>query len=212
MISFRHLEVEHPLILTDTAFLIQDGLCLLAQTKYNLYMHEEFLDIVNEADVVIGKETRKKVHEVGLWHRGVHVFLFDKDGNLLIQKRSADRASNPLRLDCSVSEHVQSGEDYLEAAIRGLKEEMGVENIQIKKIAKFQMNYGINDNEISELYEGIVESNDVKFDSEEIESISYVSMNELRKMLKEDESKFCYWFVEILKLYWGEKANMYRME
>lgn len=212
LISFRHLEVEHPLILTDTAFLIQDGLCLLAQTKYNLYMHEEFLDIVNEADVVIGKETRKKVHEIGLWHRGVHVFLFDKDGKMLIQKRSADRASNPLRLDCSVSEHVQSGEDYLEAAIRGLKEEMGVENIQIKKLAKFRMNYGINDNEISELYEGIVEPNDVKFDSEEIESISYVSMNELRKMLKENESKFCYWFVEILKLYWGEKANMYRME
>ncbi|HCR70982.1 MAG TPA: hypothetical protein DIW23_06030, partial [Anaerolineae bacterium] len=175
-------------------------------------MSEEILDVVDEQDNLIGKETRKKVHEVGLWHRGVHVFLFDEDGNLLIQKRSADRASNPLRLDCSVSEHVQSGESYQQAAIRGLKEEMGVENIQIKKLAKFRMNYGINDNEISELYEGVVEPSDVKFDSEEIESVSYVSMDELRKMLKEDESKFCYWFVEILKMYWGEEAKMYRME
>ncbi|HRJ76644.1 MAG TPA: hypothetical protein PLX90_11630, partial [Anaerolineales bacterium] len=60
--------------------------------------------------------------------------------------------------------------------------------------------------------EGVVEPSDVKFDSEEIESVSYVSMDELRKMLKEDESKFCYWFVEILKMYWGEEAKMYRME
>jgi isopentenyl-diphosphate Delta-isomerase len=175
-------------------------------------MSEEYLDVISEHDVTIGKETRKKVHEVGLWHRGVHVFLFDKDGKMLIQKRSADRASNPLRLDCSVSEHVLAGESYAEAAIRGLKEEMGLENIEIKKLSKFKMNYGINDNEISELYEGLVDSNQVKFDPEEIESIDYVSMNELRLMLKEDESKFCYWFIQLLNLYWGEEANMYRME
>ncbi|MFN3492117.1 MAG: NUDIX hydrolase, partial [Anaerolineales bacterium] len=84
-------------------------------------MSDEYLDIVNEQDVTIGKETRKKVHEIGLWHRGAHVFLFDKDGKMLIQKRNASRASNPLRLDCSVSEHVLAGESYAEAARRGLK-------------------------------------------------------------------------------------------
>src|SRR5690606_32035914 len=112
-------------------------------------MTEETLDVVDEQDNIIGKETRKKVHELGLWHRGVHVFLFDTDGNLLIQKRSADRTSNPLRLDGSVSEHVQSGESFHQAAIRGMKEELGLEPIDIKKLAKFRMNYGIHDNEIS---------------------------------------------------------------
>lgn len=175
-------------------------------------MQKEYLDIVNEEDIVIGKETRKKVHEAGLWHRGAHVFLFDKDGKMLIQKRSADRASNPLRLDCSISEHVQAGESYLQAAIRGMKEEMGLENIKIKKLFKFRMNYGINDNEISELYEGLVDSKQVKFDPKEIESIAYVSMNELRQMLKEDESKFCDWFIQLLNLYWGKEAKMHRME
>ena len=63
-------------------------------------MATEYLDVINEEDKVIGKETRAKVHQLGLWHRGVHVFLFTSDGKLLIQKRSADRASNPLKFDC----------------------------------------------------------------------------------------------------------------
>ena len=107
---------------------------------------------------------------------------------------------------------MQSGETYLQAAIRGMKEELGLENIEIKKLAKFRMNYGINDNEISELYEGIVDSNLVKFDSEEIDSIFYKSMDDLKKMLEADTANFCGWFVELLKLYWGEKRNMEVME
>lgn len=175
-------------------------------------MKTEYLDIVNEQDLVIGKETRKIVHEIGLWHRGAHVFLFTADGKMLIQKRSADRAASPSLLDCSVSEHVQAGEGYLDAAIRGLKEEIGVESIEIKKLSKFSMNYGINDNEISELYEGIVDASQVKFDPEEIETIYYVSMEELKQMLKDDESKFCYWFIQLLNLYWDGKGNMQVMQ
>ncbi|NJN79937.1 MAG: NUDIX domain-containing protein [Anaerolineales bacterium] len=175
-------------------------------------MNEELLDLVNEDDVVIGKETRRKIHELGLWHRGVHVFLFTSDGKMLIQKRSADRASSPFMLDCSVSEHVQSGETYVQAAIRGMKEEMGVENIELKKLAKFRMNYGINDNEISELYEGIVDPNQVKFDREEIESISYLSVDELKKLIKDSESKFCYWFTQLLTLYWYGKGEIQILE
>ena len=175
-------------------------------------MTQEYLDIVDEQDIVIGKESRKKVHEIGLWHRGAHVFLFTADGEMLVQKRSADRASSPSLLDCSVSEHVQAGESYLDAAIRGLKEEMGVEGIEIKRLTKFCMNYGINDNEISELYEGIIDPAQIQFDPEEIESISYISTNELKKMLKEDESKFCYWFIQLLNLYWDGKGKMEVLE
>lgn len=172
----------------------------------------ELLDIVNDKDIVIGKDTRANIHQLGLWHRGVHVFLFDKAGKLLIQKRSANRASSPLQLDCSVSEHVQSGESFHQAAMRGMKEELGLENIEIKRLAKFRMNYGINDNEISELYKGIVEPRQIRIDSEEIDSIFYLSMNELQRIVKEYEEKFCSWFVELLKLYWDGKGKMYKME
>ena len=71
---------------------------------------DELLDIVSDEDIVTGQEMRSTVHQLGLQHRGVHVFLFSEDGKMLIQKRSADRASSPSMLDCSISEHVQAGE------------------------------------------------------------------------------------------------------
>lgn len=36
----------------------------------------------------IGSELRTKVHATGLWHRSTHVLVFNKAGELLIQKRS----------------------------------------------------------------------------------------------------------------------------
>lgn len=167
-------------------------------------MSSELLDIVNEQDVVIDQQLRTKVHELGLWHRGVHVFLFTADGKMLIQKRSADRSSAPSLLDCSISEHVKAGESYLEAALRGMKEEMGVSGIDIKPIMKFRMNYGTNDNEISFLYEGRVDPAQVNFDPVEIESIQYLSMDEIQNMIKEQRSLFCGWFLEILHAYHHE--------
>src|SRR3972149_7014818 len=129
---------------------------------------DELLDIVNDADIITGQEMRSTIHQLGLQHRGVHVFLFTPDGKMLVQKRSADRAASPSMLDCSVSEHVKAGESYLDAAIRGMKEEIGVDEVEIKALVRFRMNYGVNDNEVSTLYKGAVDPNKVKFDQIEI--------------------------------------------
>lgn len=171
-------------------------------------MAEELLDIVDDNDNVIGQEPRSIVHRVGLQHRGVHVFLFTADGKMLVQKRSADRTSSPSMLDCSVSEHVKAGESYREAAVRGMNEELGVEGIEIERLTKFRMNYGVNDNEISELFQGIVEPGQVKFDPVEIETIAYLGMDELKGLLRDGNIKFCGWFIELLNLYLNGKGNM----
>jgi len=169
---------------------------------------DELLDIVNDEDVITGQEMRSTVHQLGLQHRGAHVFLFTHDGKMLVQKRSADRAAAPSMLDCSVSEHVKAGESYLEAARRGMKEEMGVDVLEIKPLVKFRMNYGTNDNEISTLYEGTVDPAKVKFDPVEIESINYYSLNELQELIAAGNIKFCGWFVELLNWYSGKPAKM----
>ncbi|MBC7876212.1 MAG: NUDIX domain-containing protein [Anaerolineales bacterium] len=171
-------------------------------------MADELLDIVNDEDIVIGQEMRSTVHQLGLQHRGVHVFLFTRDGKMLIQKRSADRAASPSMLDCSVSEHVQSGENYLQAATRGLKEEMGLSDIEIKPLVKIKMNYGVNDNEISVLYEGIVDPSTVKFDPVEIEEVTYYSLEEIQEMTNRKDVKFCSWFVQILNWYMQKPAEL----
>ncbi|MBE7436492.1 MAG: NUDIX domain-containing protein [Anaerolineales bacterium] len=171
-------------------------------------MSDEQLDVVNDKDEVIGQASRSDVHRRGLQHRGVHVFLFDAQGEMLIQKRSADRASSPSLLDCSVSEHVKAGESYREAAMRGLKEEMGVEGIEINLLGKIQMEYGPNDNEISVIYEGKIQPGQVRFDPEEISEVRFMRLDEIRAGIDNAKETYCAWFVEIMNWYSGKPAKL----
>ena len=171
-------------------------------------MSDELFDVVSEQDIVIGQETRSAVHRRGLWHRGVHIFLFTRDQKVLVQQRSQDRVHAPLALDCSVSEHVKTGEDYYTAAIRGLKEELGVEEVELELLIKFKMNYGPNDNEISELYRGNVNPAEVNFDPVEIERIDYFSLTELEQRMENKDANFSYWFEQIIRWYSGKPSAL----
>ncbi len=171
-------------------------------------MSDELLDVVDDDDNVTGQELRSVVHQRGLQHRGVHVFLFTRKGRLLVQQRSKDRAASPSLLDGSVSEHVQAGEDYVAAAIRGMREELGLEGIDIQPIVTFKMNYGPNDNEISRLFQGFIDPMLVQFDPVEIEKITYISLVELLERMETAEGTFCYWFLQIIKWAIGKPSEL----
>ena len=47
----------------------------------------EIFDVVDDNDEVVRQETRGDVHANGWLHRAVHLFMFDKRGNLLLQKQ-----------------------------------------------------------------------------------------------------------------------------
>ena len=86
----------------------------------------EIFDVVDENDEVTGSATRSDVHAQRLMHRAVHVFAFNKHGDLLLQKRSRLKDTCPGLWDSSVSGHLDSGESYESAAVRELEEEMGI--------------------------------------------------------------------------------------
>jgi 16S rRNA (adenine1518-N6/adenine1519-N6)-dimethyltransferase len=86
----------------------------------------EIFDVVDQNDIVTGTATRGEVHARKLIHRAVHVFAFNKRGDLLLQKRSSLKDLCPGLWDSSVSGHLDSGEDYLTASVRELEEEMGI--------------------------------------------------------------------------------------
>lgn len=50
---------------------------------------DEVFEIVDEDNRTIGTELRKVVHQTGLLHRSVYCFVFNPDGELLIQQRAA---------------------------------------------------------------------------------------------------------------------------
>lgn len=161
---------------------------------------ERCLDVVDKDDRVIGRETREEIHSSGLWHRGVHVLVFNSKGRLLLQIRSATKDKSPNLYDCSVSEHLERGERYRDAATRGLREELGIADTKLKEILKFRMNYGPNDNMISKLYECQYHG-PVRIDKHETRRLESHSLHEIKEILRKYEDKFAPWAKEILKWY-----------
>ena len=89
-------------------------------------MSEEIFDVVNEHDEVTGQAPRREVHARGLWHRAVHVLVFNAAGRVFLQKRSLKKDTAPGLWDSSSSGHVDAGEDYDACAMRELGEEIGL--------------------------------------------------------------------------------------
>ena len=87
---------------------------------------DEWFDVVNERDEPVGRALRREVHARGLWHRAVHVLVFDAAGRVFLQQRSMAKDMSPGLWDSSCSGHLDAGEDYDAAAVRELGEEIGV--------------------------------------------------------------------------------------
>jgi len=96
--------------------------------------------LINEKDEVIGSASKKTCHLLeninsGMLHRAFSVFLFNTEGQLLLQQRSLDKitypghftnacCSHPLNFPAELAEDDQLG--VRRAAQRKLKQELGV--------------------------------------------------------------------------------------
>lgn len=95
----------------------------------------EIFDIINDKDEVIGQATREECHNnKSLIHRTVGFTLINDDGKLLITKRGLKKRFNPGKY-VFLGEHMIAGENYEQGAIRGAKEEVGIDIIKYKDLA-----------------------------------------------------------------------------
>lgn len=97
---------------------------------------DEMFDVVDENDEVIRQEQRAVVHAENLLHRAVHVLVFNKKKELLLQKRSRLKDNFPGVWDSSAAGHLDAGEDYESCVIRELEEEMGITGAEVQQFAK----------------------------------------------------------------------------
>jgi isopentenyldiphosphate isomerase len=89
-------------------------------------MAEEYFDVVNDRDEVIGRKPRSEVHRCKLNHRAVHVLVFNRRGELFLQKRSMRKDCFPGKWDSSASGHLNCDETYDACAVRELGEELSL--------------------------------------------------------------------------------------
>lgn len=99
----------------------------MTEVNLNAIDKNENLDLVDPKDIIIGQASRQDLFRSGVNnHRVVNVFVFNNKNELLVPKRSSNRSIFPNCYDFSCGEHVMAGESYLEAAVRGLKEELSL--------------------------------------------------------------------------------------
>ncbi|HEX2861911.1 MAG TPA: NUDIX domain-containing protein [Lacunisphaera sp.] len=87
---------------------------------------DELFDVVDGQDRVVRQAPRGEVHAQRWLHRAVHVLVFNRAGEVFLQKRSLAKDMSPGLWDSSCSGHLDAGEDYDVAAWRELQEEIGL--------------------------------------------------------------------------------------
>lgn len=96
-------------------------------------MNEEVLDLVDQNDQVIAQMPRSQVYGNKQYNfRAVDAFLINDQGKLWIPRRTKNKKMFPLCLDSSMGGHVSAGETYDQAFARELKEELGLDAMQIQ--------------------------------------------------------------------------------
>ncbi len=151
---------------------------------------EEF-DVLNEQGEFTGKiATREECHKKGYWHRAVYAFIIDDKGNVLLQKRSANKKLWPNMWDVTVGGHVNSGEFGRQALIREAKEELGI------KISDNDIKYLVGSTLINEQGDIInkhynecylitknIDISNIVIQKEELSEVKYFSKEELIKRI-----------------------------
>ena len=89
-------------------------------------VHGEIFDVVDDEDKLLRTASRHTAHREKLMHRAVHIFVFNKRGELFLQRRSRWKDMHPRRWDSSAAGHVNSGDNYDDTAPRELEEELGI--------------------------------------------------------------------------------------
>ena len=89
-------------------------------------MSEEWVDLVNDADEVVGRATRREVRSRNLPHRGIGLIVFNSRGQVYVHQRTSHKDLFPSLFDMFIGGVVAAGESYEEAARREAAEELGV--------------------------------------------------------------------------------------
>jgi isopentenyldiphosphate isomerase len=165
-------------------------------------MNEEYLDVIDENDQVVGKALRSDVYQKLLPHRIVHTFVFNEEGKLALQQRSRQNSFLPLYWGTSSGGHVASGEGYEEAALRELREELRLYTriqFMFKGVYTDLLKNGLK-KQICTFK--TFANGPFKMDPKEGERVEFFSLEEIQKMLNSKE-KFMPELLWVLKEHFG---------
>ena len=166
---------------------------------------EEYVVLVDKNDNKIGLEEKVKCHlPNGKLHRAFTALLFDKNGKLILTRRSAGKMLWPGDWDGTFASHPRETETFVSSAVRRMPEELGIK-CEMDYLMKFEYHVPYKDigseNEICGTLVGIIgDLGSFKVVDDEISEIKTISADELKQELEKNPQIYCPWMLVALFL------------
>jgi len=164
-------------------------------------MAVEYVILVNKKDLPLGTMEKIEAHERGELHRAFSVFVFNPQGQLMLQKRADDKYHSPGLWTNTVCSHPRTGEKTIEAAHRRLMEEMGFDcelEEAFSFIYKAHVGDGLIEHEYDHVFIGTTDKTP-KPNPEEVSDWKYVWMGELYTDIENNPQNYTEWFKIAIK-------------
>jgi isopentenyl-diphosphate delta-isomerase len=162
--------------------------------------------LVDAADVQIGTAQKLDAHRRGLMHRAISVLVRNKDGALLLQRRSAGKYHSGGLWANACCSHPMPGEDTAIAARRRLREEMGIEcALAPLFVTHYRANVsdGLIEDEVVHVF-GAIHNGPVAPEPTEVSETKWLSLAELKRDMQARPDAYAVWF----RHYMNKHADM----
>ena len=168
----------------------------------------EYVILVDRNDNETGKEEKLKAHEKGLLHRAFSVFIFREKNNgiqLLLQQREKNKYHCGGLWANTCCSHPRPGEPVLDAGKRRLREEMGIDlESPLGDVGSFHykaaFDNGLIEHEVDHVLVGTFGSDTIPFNPHEVESVKWLTLDELDEEYRQHPEHFTPWFMPALTL------------
>lgn len=147
--------------------------------------------LVDENDRELGTMPKALVHTDNTpLHRAFSVFLFNDEGEVLVQQRNKNKKTWGGIWSNSCCGHVSPGEKYEAAVERRASQELGAKIQNLEKVANYRYRFerdGIVENEICPVFRATI-SGELSPDPEEVEAWKWLGWKEWLEILKNDHA------------------------
>lgn len=145
----------------------------------------EMVEKFDSKRIPLGKIEERYKRIEGEFKQSMHIWIMNKNGEFLIQKRSEEKRVFPGMWSITGG-GVDVGETTLQTVIRECKEELSID-VDMDKLELMMMFRTKKDFTDVWLLRQDIEIDNIKLQEEEVSEVKWISDSDLRKMIEENE-------------------------